>query len=557
MTGKQQKRDGTEPVSESKRANAMRSITTPSEQIWRNPQEEAVIQRAMSDPYALSARDVVQLQQTIGNRAVQRLLSQDARRSPQHPVQAKLTVGPANDRYEQEADRVAAQVINQLNTPLPTPDAGQNIQRQQPKEDEELKRKPLVQLQPVEGGMDVSPDLEVSIQAARGRGQTLDKNLRTSMESAFGADFSGVKVHSDAEADMLNRSVQARAFTTGQDIFFRQGEYNPGSMEGRLLLAHELTHVVQQSERTIGNRAAARLLDGARPLAQPSVASGSRAVQRSIWSEWEPQLSQVAPTTERIAKLGMCIVDFLRQRTGVNVRIGGSLSAVMFGGRRKPQDIDIDIPNGLQEVKNSQTIADLIKSRLMLLGQDVALTTGKDLFFIESAEKTRSGFRLVYRHTKTLKALDPLEDEDEIKVISETMSKSAPYGVDIDFSPEEIFGMSGLTVDSEGDQYGYYRPEFLLAAYLNRLALNSEKKDPDTKDDRGQITSLLSRLLSDFLKQRGRQETGVEAMKAFLLRIKTEVMEKHVQKTNTRLLSQIDELFNQIIQAVIEKFYFV
>ncbi|OBQ24581.1 MAG: hypothetical protein AN488_00015 [Anabaena sp. WA113] len=68
------------------------------------------------------------------------------------------------------------------------------------------------------------------------------------MEKAFGGvDFSQVKVHNDAVSDQLNQSIQARAFTTGQDVFFRGGEYNPGSRGGQELLAHELTHVVQQS----------------------------------------------------------------------------------------------------------------------------------------------------------------------------------------------------------------------------------------------------------------------------------------------------------------------
>lgn len=67
------------------------------------------------------------------------------------------------------------------------------------------------------------------------------------MEQAFGADFSGVKVHTDTQADQLNQSIQAKAFTIGQDVFFRSGTYEPGSHGGQELLAHELTHVVQQS----------------------------------------------------------------------------------------------------------------------------------------------------------------------------------------------------------------------------------------------------------------------------------------------------------------------
>ncbi|MBW4673509.1 MAG: DUF4157 domain-containing protein [Desmonostoc geniculatum HA4340-LM1] len=115
-----------------------------------------------------------------------------------------------------------------------------------PEEEEELQMKPMVQRQGG-AGMAASPDLEVSINQARGGGQSIADNIREPMEQAFGADFSGVKVHTDSQSDQLNQSIQARAFTTGQDVFFRQGEYNPGSRGGQELLAHELTHVVQQN----------------------------------------------------------------------------------------------------------------------------------------------------------------------------------------------------------------------------------------------------------------------------------------------------------------------
>jgi len=97
----------------------------------------------------------------------------------------------------------------------------------------------------VEGGIDT--DLESAIHRERSGGRPLPEGVRQLMERAFGADFGGVRVHADVEADSLNRSLQARAFTTGQDVFFRQGEYRPTSSEGQKLLAHELTHVVQQN----------------------------------------------------------------------------------------------------------------------------------------------------------------------------------------------------------------------------------------------------------------------------------------------------------------------
>ncbi|MEH2263552.1 eCIS core domain-containing protein [Nostoc sp.] len=123
-----------------------------------------------------------------------------------------------------------------------------------PEDEEELQMKPMVQRQ-AEAGMAAAPDLEASINQAKSGGQSMADNIREPMEQAFGADFSGVKVHTDGQSDQLNQSIQARAFTTGQDVFFRQGEYNPGSRGGQELLAHELTHVVQQNGGAVQRKA--------------------------------------------------------------------------------------------------------------------------------------------------------------------------------------------------------------------------------------------------------------------------------------------------------------
>ncbi len=92
----------------------------------------------------------------------------------------------------------------------------------------------------------VPPPIEQRIHRARGGGRGLDSGVRAQMESAFATDFSDVRIHTDGEADSLNRSLNARAFTVGSDVFFRSGNYQPGNTSGRELLAHELTHVVQQ-----------------------------------------------------------------------------------------------------------------------------------------------------------------------------------------------------------------------------------------------------------------------------------------------------------------------
>jgi Domain of unknown function (DUF4157) len=91
----------------------------------------------------------------------------------------------------------------------------------------------------------VPPIVHDTLQAP---GQQLDADTRTFMESRFQHDFSGVRVHTDARAEESTQAVQAHAYTVGQDIVFAQGQYAPATSEGKKLLAHELTHVVQQDK---------------------------------------------------------------------------------------------------------------------------------------------------------------------------------------------------------------------------------------------------------------------------------------------------------------------
>ena len=136
-----------------------------------------------------------------------------------------------------------------------------------------------------DGEGDIDPEIERTIHGARGGGHALDSGVRARMEPAFKADFGGVRVHTDSRADTLNRSLRARAFTTGQDIFFKQGEYRPGSSSGRELLAHELTHVAQQED--------------AAPDVTPAAAEEPRATPAIAFEQIdlpEPAVTDVAMT---------------------------------------------------------------------------------------------------------------------------------------------------------------------------------------------------------------------------------------------------------------------
>jgi hypothetical protein len=92
----------------------------------------------------------------------------------------------------------------------------------------------------------VHPDVEAAIAASRGLGRPLESDLGGRLAQGMGESFDDVRVHTDATAAALARAVSARAFTVGSDIFFAEGEYDPGSRAGTELISHEMAHVVQQ-----------------------------------------------------------------------------------------------------------------------------------------------------------------------------------------------------------------------------------------------------------------------------------------------------------------------
>jgi hypothetical protein len=212
-------------------------------------------------------------------------------------AQAKLTIGPPNDKYEREADRVAdwvmampdpklqrrpeneeeeetlqAKPLADQITPLvqrqeeppeeeeetvqvkampgqttaiqrmcPDCEEGQSLQRQ-PEEEEELQAKEQTGRTP-----QVAPDVAANIRSLKGGGQPLTDSARSFFETRIGQDFSQVQIHTDAKAASTAKAVNARAFTLGHGIVFGAGQHQPQTREGKRLLAHELVHVGQQN----------------------------------------------------------------------------------------------------------------------------------------------------------------------------------------------------------------------------------------------------------------------------------------------------------------------
>ncbi len=179
-------------------------------------------------------------------------------------LQPKLAVGAVDDAYEREAERTAHEVTGPGGVPgmasafglRPLAASLMRVaqraigKRDEPakKDDDDKKKEPAqVQRQAAGAGPEVVPaGIEASIQSMSGGGGPLPASLRAELESCFGYDFSSVRAHTGSEAAAAADALGARAFTVGDHIFFAAGEYQPASAGGQRLLAHELTHTIQQ-----------------------------------------------------------------------------------------------------------------------------------------------------------------------------------------------------------------------------------------------------------------------------------------------------------------------
>ncbi|WP_329311153.1 eCIS core domain-containing protein [Streptomyces sp. NBC_01262] len=152
------------------------------------------------------------LHRRFGNRHVQRM------------IQTALDVGPVDDPLEREADRIAERVTGTSLRRAPASARGV----------------------PTASGGVADPAVTGAVGRSRGGGRPVPEGIRRRMEGVSGADLSGVRVHVGSESDRLNVSLGARAFTVGSDVFVRRAEFRPGTAAGDALLAHELTHTIQQ-----------------------------------------------------------------------------------------------------------------------------------------------------------------------------------------------------------------------------------------------------------------------------------------------------------------------
>jgi hypothetical protein len=170
--------------------------------------------------------------------------------------QPKLTVNTPGDAYEQEADQVADQVMRMqagdapIIQRIPLTSVG-DVQRQCAaceQEEEQAQRK---ETGSDSAGGKAAPGI-VSDVLSSGGGEAMDTSTRQFMESRFSQDFSNIRIHTDSRAAESATAIQAKAYTSGRDIVFGQGQYQPESSSGKRLLAHELAHVGQQGQGGYG-----------------------------------------------------------------------------------------------------------------------------------------------------------------------------------------------------------------------------------------------------------------------------------------------------------------
>ncbi len=197
---------------------------------------------------------------------------------PRPVIQPKLKIGATGDRYEQEADQVAEQVMR-MPEPCPRCQKGEGPLQAMPFSSQIISlvqrrdTKPEELLQP-RGAGEISPlnsDADTRIRSLREGGRPLSSSTLDFFESRIGYDFRQVRMHTDAKAAELARGLNARAFTLENDIVFGPGEYSPDTSRGKRLLSHELIHVVQQgrAHSSAGGRCIYRDISGADPCQRP------------------------------------------------------------------------------------------------------------------------------------------------------------------------------------------------------------------------------------------------------------------------------------------------
>jgi hypothetical protein len=440
-------------------------------------------------------------------------------------LQRKLAVGSSDDPMELEADRVAAQVLGR------STDA--RITASPPR----IRR---LSVQPSAGNGSVTspPSVEHALAAA---GAPLEPTLRQDMERRFGHDFSRVRIHTGSLAEQSAREVDAHAYTVGQSIVFDAGCFAPRTQEGRRLLAHELTHVVQQSgaEALPEDRSGT---GGAAFAAAPR--SPGRVIQREVnphrVSDKDAVLKKIKEIVDangkgkqpaeanlvRLAKLGVgfnpgatkeekdnafvytCHCGWIDmghffitaaaayavgyQRRRLEVRVGGTphtIDELLAGGTNRLSKVLDLLLKTVPDVQGKQVLADV--RRLLKSGEprDIALVFGYWMEFVQQVAKLISdpGRNLPGKLKAQLK--DVLAEYDRLfkSVVPEglqgTLEGSARSAFTMEDLPSDCYGAAlGQDVWKQSDGAKRDLPQIheLMKTFFAECGAVFPKKDSQT-----------------------------------------------------------------------------
>jgi peptidoglycan hydrolase-like protein with peptidoglycan-binding domain len=283
----------------------------------------------------------------------------------------ELKTGEPGDQYEQEADQMADFAsshsgMNQYGTDLEEPDFLSGTL--------DLEEQNMA----LEGFADAT--VEAKIRENNGSGQKMEDKTRSEMEAGLGADFSQINIHDDEESAYLNTTLGAETFTVGKDVYFNKGNYNPESSNGKHLLAHELTHTIQQtgsvssviqftigdnrdlmSPRFSGDPVLEACLDGERVLQQGSHGAAVTSIQQALIDAGFP-LPQFGADGAFGTETRNAVMDFQRASSLVeDGRVGpatmSALDALYSGGAPAlPPAIPVTPPPTTAPTVTSETL---------------------------------------------------------------------------------------------------------------------------------------------------------------------------------------------------------
>lgn len=274
---------------------------------------------------------------------------------------------------------------------------------------------------------------------------------------------------------------------------------------------------------------------------EENTAVSARTIQLARWDRVKEPLKTASAGTASLATFGMAIINRFRDVAGINARIGGSLAAKLFGGKREPVDIDIEIPGNMEAAKAAKDVFQNWIARRALVW-----ITGPNYFKITGFGSSAGLITIDYKSAFFEGEAD-LDDDDDAGYISlmERFAQSETFNTKIDFSSESVFANDLAPTPSTDEGPGFYSPQYLIASYLNRRISEPEA---DPKDDRGQISAMLAQLVKDKEKENGKQ-MNAEEIKTFLGVTKGQIL-SHVKQTSPKL-EGIGPLFDSISKELI------